>query len=173
MFITNVAMIVISEQIATPAQSGMIYAFINVGTIIFGLIFGKVFQKIKYVTLFIGMGLGGVALLIASNAVTTGVFIIGAICLGAGSAFLMPSIYAKNGSLTPYKNQSKAISIVSFMIGVGGFLSPFIFNSFGLDGRTQCVVGGILYIVCGALAMILAFVIKPKHNYDLSEYSTH
>ncbi len=172
-FITNVAMIVISEQIATPAQSGMIYAFINVGTIIFGLIFGKVFQKIKYVTLFIGMGLGGVALLIASNAVTTGVFIIGAICLGAGSAFLMPSIYAKNGSLTPYKNQSKAISIVSFMIGVGGFLSPFIFNSFGLDGRTQCVVGGILYIVCGALAMILAFVIKPKHNYDLSEYSTH
>ena len=113
-FITNVAMIVISEQIATPAQSGMIYAFINVGTIIFGLIFGKVFQKIKYVTLFIGMGLGGVALLIASNAVTTGVFIIGAICLGAGSAFLMPSIYAKNGSLTPYKNQSKAISIVSF-----------------------------------------------------------
>ena len=98
-------MIVISEQISTPAQSGLIYAFINVGTIIFGLIFGKVFQKIKYVTLFIGMGLGGVALLIASNAVTTGVFIIGAICLGAGSAFLMPSIYAKNGSLTAYKNQ--------------------------------------------------------------------
>ena len=54
-FITNVSLIVVSEGIASPAQCGIIYAFTNVGTIIFGLIFGKVFEKVKFVTFLIGM----------------------------------------------------------------------------------------------------------------------
>lgn len=169
-FITNVSLILISESIATPAQCGIIYAFTNVGTIIFGLIFGKVFEKIKFVTFLIGMLCCALALFLAATSTEVPMFCLAAALLGAGTGFFMPTVYAKNSTLIPYKNASKAVSIVSFMIGVGGFISPFVFGDFGLAGREQCILAAVLYVICGVAALVLALVIKPKANYDLSNY---
>lgn len=169
-FITNVSLILITESIATPAQCGIIYAFTNVGTIIFGLIFGKVFEKIRFVTFLIGMLCCALALFLAATSTEVPMFCLAAALLGAGTGFFMPTVYAKNSTLIPYKNASKAVSIVSFMIGVGGFISPFVFGSFGLAGREQCILAAVLYVICGVAALVLALVIKPKANYDLSNY---
>ena len=169
-FITNVSLILITESIATPAQCGIIYAFTNVGTIIFGLIFGKVFEKIRFVTFLIGMLCCALALFLAASSTEVPMFCLAAALLGAGTGFFMPTVYAKNSTLIPYKNASKAVSIVSFMIGVGGFISPFVFGSFGLAGREQCILAAVLYVICGVAALVLALVIKPKANYDLSNY---
>lgn len=169
-FITNVSLILISESIATPAQCGIIYAFTNVGTIIFGLIFGKVFEKIRFVTFLIGMLCCALALFLAATSTEVPMFCLAAALLGAGTGFFMPTVYAKNSTLIPYKNASKAVSIVSFMIGVGGFISPFVFGSFGLAGREQCILAAVLYVICGVAALVLALAIKPKANYDLSNY---
>lgn len=169
-FITNVSLILISESIATPAQCGIIYAFTNVGTIIFGLIFGKVFEKVKFVTFLIGMLCCALALFLAATSTEVPMFCLAAALLGAGTGFFMPTVYAKNSTLVPYKNASKAVSIVSFMIGVGGFISPFVFGSFGLAGREQCILAAVLYVICGVAALVLALAIKPKANYDLSNY---
>ena len=169
-FITNVSLILISESIATPAQCGIIYAFTNVGTIIFGLIFGKVFEKVKFVTFLIGMLCCALALFLAATSTEVPMFCLAAALLGAGTGFFMPTVYAKNSTLIPYRNASKAVSIVSFMIGVGGFISPFVFGSFGLAGREQCILAAVLYVICGVAALVLALAIKPKANYDLSNY---
>lgn len=169
-FITNVSLIVVSEAIASPAQCGIIYAFTNVGTIIFGLIFGKVFEKVKFVTFLIGMLCCALALFLAATSTTVPMFCLASALLGAGTGFFMPTVYAKNSTLIPYKNASKAVSIVSFMIGVGGFISPFVFGGFGLAGREQCILAAVLYVICGVAALVLALVIKPKANYDLSNY---
>lgn len=169
-FITNVSLILISESIATPAQCGIIYAFTNVGTIIFGLIFGKVFEKVKFVTFLIGMLCCALALFLAATSTEVPMFCLAAALLGAGTGFFMPTVYAKNSTLIPYKNASKAVSIVSFAIGVGGFISPFVFGSFGLAGREQCILAAVLYVICGVAALVLALAIKPKANYDLSNY---
>lgn len=169
-FITNVSLILISESIATPAQCGIIYAFTNVGTIIFGLIFGKVFEKVKFVTFLIGMLCCALALFLAATSTAVPMFCLAAALLGAGTGFFMPTVYAKNSTLIPYKNASKAVSIVSFMIGVGGFISPFVFGSLGLAGREQCTLAAVLYVICGVVALVLALAIKPKANYDLSNY---
>ena len=169
-FITNVSLIMISESIATPAQCGIVYAFTNVGTIIFGLIFGKVFEKVKFVTFLIGMLCCALALFLAATSTTVPMFCLASAFLGAGTGFFMPTVYAKNSTLVPYKNASKAVSIVSFMIGVGGFISPFVFGSFGLAGREQCILAAVLYVICGVVALVLALAIKPKANYDLSNY---
>lgn len=167
-FITNGSIILLSEGIATQAQIGIVYSMTTIGTIILAAIFGKVFAKASYTVISIGMLLGTVALLISATAQTLVLYLLSGLLLGCCTGFVMPGLTSKNNSLVPYANGSKAVSITFFMVGIGGFVSPFIFNNLGLDSRGQCFLGAILYAVCAVIVFVLNRFIKPKADYNLS-----
>lgn len=168
-FITNGSIILLTEGIATQAQIGIVYSMTTIGTIILSVIFGKIFEKVSFTVIAIGMLLGTAALAISATAHSVGLFILSALLLGSSIGFIMPGLTTKINSLVPYAIASKAVSIIFFMVGIGGFISPFIFNNIGMDGRGQCLTGAILYAVCAGAVLILNRIIKPKANYDLSQ----
>ncbi|HWQ74622.1 MAG TPA: MFS transporter [Syntrophomonas sp.] len=155
--VANVAMVAIGEGFMQPVQIGMAFNVMVVSCMITGALFGPMTKYIRYWTLPIAVGLGGVGLLICSRAASfltmaAGLFLVG-LLLGLGLA----SVFSKATTLAPASKSAIATSLPMALWNIGQFFEPAIFNSFVGAGRSPMVIGAV---VCFVLTVVLAIMEK-------------
>lgn len=163
--ITNASTVLITEGIAIQSQVGLIFSFMTLGTVISSGFFGKILEKLGYIILPLGMLVAALSMITAFMAHTIGVFIVAMFLLGFSSGIVTPGIMERNTSLVSYAGGTKAVSISYLYLGVGSFISPFIFNNIGMVAREQMKLAAILFVILG---IILFFVNKAINSQNKS-----
>jgi MFS family permease len=142
--VTNGAVVLAGEKLAAPTQIGTAFSCMTAGILISATFFGAYFKRIKYNTLWIAYLVGAAGLYIAYTGHSFIAFTIGLLVLGLGTGICVPSTITKLTKMVAYAAAPKAISLAYLAMGVGGFISPFIFNLFTVPGRAPFIYGAIL-----------------------------
>jgi MFS family permease len=153
--ITNGAYVLVGDHIASPATIGVMFSALSVSTIIFGLIFGQLFNIFKFQLLWISSILGGVGLFLCGTTYSVAVFTAGLFLIGMLLGSFMACMYVKSTSLAPASLSSLAIGLILSGFNLGQFFQPVIFNVFSAPGRQPFMIGAVLSIVVAFVIILL------------------
>jgi MFS family permease len=148
---SNGAIVLLGEKMADPAQIGLAFAFVTVGSFISSVLFKWLFRAFEYRLLPISFVVSAAGFYICFISHTFMVFTMGATFLGLGLGMVVPATMTKLSGLVPYSAAAKAISIGYFGMGVGGFLQPLVFNLFSEPGRATFLIGALAMLVFTAV----------------------
>ena len=70
----------------------------------------------------------------------------------------------RNTSLVRYEGATKAVSVSYLFLGIGSFISPYIFNNIGLDARGQMWLTAILFVATAVFLFIVNRRIDVKRD---------
>lgn len=160
--ITNASTVLLEEGIAVQSQIGLIFSCMTLGTVLSSGLFGILLDKVGYVILPIGMLVGAASMAAAFMAHSIVGFVVAMFLLGLSGGVITPGVAERNMSLVSYAGGTKAVSISYLFLGVGSFVSPFVFGNLGLSARGQMCFAAIAFVV---LAIALFFVnraVEPK-----------
>ncbi|NLM22288.1 MAG: MFS transporter [Peptococcaceae bacterium] len=161
---TNAAIILVGENMAVPAQIGLLFAVLSLGNVSGAALFGHLFKIFKHSLLPLSYIVGAAGIFICSQAYSLGLFAFGMFLAGLTMGITIPATNAKVNSLVTYSAASKAIGITFFGYGIGAFLSPIVFQFVGLPGRFVVSVGAV-----GILALcIVTFLVNKAFPSDTS-----
>ena len=163
----NLSMLVEERGLGDTAFAGTVSTMFLLGGTIAGLIFGKVFSRLKRWTSLTGcllLVLGSV-LIGAGN--STAILIIGCLLAGASISLVLPVNMGSASRLRGYETLNSALLLSSSFVGV--FLAPFITNIAALiSGSSQTgfrfyTIGGISLLI-GALTVALKLGTQQEKN---------
>lgn len=155
--ISNGAIVLLGEKMATPAQIGLAFAFVTVGSFISSVLFKWLFRAFEYLLLPISFVVSAAGFYFCFISHSLMVFTIGSFFLGLGLGMVVPATMTKLSGLVPYSAAAKAISIGYFGMGVGGFIQPMVFNLFSEPGRAPLMIGAAAML---AFAVVMYCVDK-------------
>ncbi len=144
---SNGAIVLLGEKIAVPAQIGLAFAFLTVGSFVSSILFKWLFKAFKFLLLPISFAIGAVGFYICFISHTFYMFTLGITLLGFAMGIIVPATMTKLSELVPYSAAAKAIAIGYLGMGVGGFLQPLVFNLFTEPGRAPFLIGTVGMLV--------------------------
>jgi len=144
---SNGAIVLLGEKIAAPAQIGLAFAFLTVGSFVSSILFKWLFKAFKFLLLPISFAIGAVGFYICFISHTFYLFTLGITLLGFAMGIIVPATMTKLSGLVPYSAAAKAIAIGYLGMGVGGFLQPLVFNLFTEPGRAPFLIGAVGMLV--------------------------
>jgi MFS family permease len=154
---SNGAIVLLGEKIALPAQIGLTFAFVTVGSFLSSILFKWFFKAVGFSLLSISFVVGAVGFYICFISPTFLAFTVGATITGFAMGICVPATMTKLSALVPYSAASIAIAFGYFGMGVGGFLQPLVFNLFSEPGRAPFLIGAAGMIV---FTVVMYFVDK-------------
>lgn len=152
------AYIVQEKALGTSIQSGNAMAFFAIGGIICGILFGRLAEKARNLTLSVGL-----ILIVISYAVivlASGmVFIyLGAFLFGIGLSVCMPCIIVGAANSTAAAASGFAIAVVTCMQNLAQFICPYIFNPVAAVIGNGSNNNEIVFILGAALVFVMFLV---------------
>lgn len=145
--LANGAIVLLGEKMATPAQIGLAFALVTVGSFLTSVLFKWLFKAFEYLLLPLAFVVSAAGFYTCFISQTFLMFTIGATLLGFGLGIVVPATMTKLSGLVPYSAAAKAIAIGYFGMGVGGFIQPLVFNLFSEPGRTPFLIGAVGMLV--------------------------
>lgn len=152
------AYIVDEKKLGTSAESGNAMAFFAIGGFLLGLVFGKLSEKARNLTL--GIGLIGVVAAYLVIAFASSMFFIylGAFIFGVSLSVCMPCIIVGTAGSVPLASSGMAISITMCGQNLAQFVCPYIVNpltaSLTEAGNTNQMAFLIGALELGGMALI-------------------
>ncbi len=153
--------IVDEKALGTSAQSGNAMAFFAIGGFLIGLVFGKLSEKARNLTLTIGMVGMVIAYLVIAFASSMISIYLGAFLFGVSLSICMPCIIVGTAGSVSLAASGMAISITMCGQNLGQFVCPYIFNpltaSMASDGNTNqmaFLLGAAMIAVMAVIALI-------------------
>jgi MFS family permease len=153
--------IVDEKALGTSAQSGNAMAFFAIGGFLIGLVFGKLSEKARNLTLTIGMVGMVIAYLVIAFASSMISIYLGAFLFGVSLSICMPCIIVGTAGSVSLAASGMAISITMCGQNLGQFVCPYIFNpltaSMAADGNTNqmaFLLGAAMIAVMAVIALI-------------------
>lgn len=144
---SNGAIVLLGEKMADPAQIGLAFALVTVGSFISSVLFKWLFKVFEYRLLSIAFVVAAVGCYTCFISHAFFTFTIGAIILGLSLGMVVPATMTKLSGLVPYSAAAKAIAFGYFGMGAGGFLQPLVFNLFSEPGRATFLIGAVVMLV--------------------------
>lgn len=132
-----------------------------------GLVFGKVYSRLKENTLSLGLVLSAAALLIVTPSKGQAALLFGSVCFGIGTSFISPSLYSMLYQKVKPGEVVSSVAMLGIACNVSQFISPFIINPAAkiVDGVSS---EGTRFIIAGAFIFLLTAVLylrgKGKHK---------
>lgn len=159
-FFTNIAMVVTSENLGNAASAGIVLTIMTVGSLIAGILFGKISQLLKKHAIFAGITLTAIGFLMLSYPLGLNMIIFESLIIGMGFGTTMPSIMVKLSIVAPKAATTLAIAFATSAMGVGQFISPFVLNTLGSaigNGtfRFNFLISGVGILCCAAIWFVL------------------
>ncbi len=128
-----------------------------------GLIFGKVYAKVREYTLSLGFILSAVALLIVAFLPNPAMLLLGSICFGIGTSFISPSLYSILYKRVKPEEVVSSVAMLAIAGNVSQFISPFVINPIAkiIDGTSA---EGTRFVVAGAAIFLLAIFLYWQNH---------
>ena len=167
-YFTNISMKVVGEGIGDSATAGLGQSMFTVGSLIIGVIFGKVMNN-KFMARY-SMGLGwiltGIGMVIVAQAPNFTMVAIGSVIQGFGTGMFMPTMVGLIGNVGGKKNASFILGISTCVLGASQFFGPTIFNmiveSMGLTAGGPCMLLAAIVHIVFAIITFIWLAIKGK-----------
>lgn len=154
--------IFVEKQLIGSSQFVALLTSINsvIGFFI-GLVFGKVYAKIKGNVLTLGLILSATALMIVSFSTNYPILLLGNIFFGVGTSFISPSLYSMLYDRVNPEDIVSSVALLGISSNVSQFVSPFIINPVAkvIDGTSSEV--NRLIIASILLFLFDIFLILP------------
>lgn len=159
--------IVDEKGLGTAAQSGNAMAFFAIGGFLLGLVFGKLAEKAKNLTLF--TGLCGIILsyLVIAFAQMMFMIYLGAFLFGVSLSICMPCVVVGTAGSVDVFSSAMAISITMCAQNFAQFLCPYIVNPMSAalsDGTNANQISFFLGAGLTAVMAVIALIWGVKQN---------
>lgn len=166
-YVTNISIIIQSEQLGSATEAGMAISFFTFGTLIVGFFFGMIRHWMPTLNIPLGVFFTAVGILWCSFASNLSLIYLASFIGGMGMGLVIPGVLTRIGELS---NEKKGISFVGFGVaaqGVGGIISPITFvvllGIFGLEGsRSTLMISGIGLVVVSIAWLAISVLVKTK-----------
>lgn len=176
-FMTNMAIVINSMGIGTPAAAGSVMSTFVATSACCGLIFGFVIRPVfKRQTVTLGMLFLGIALTFLTWAPTLSMFFVGAIFFGVGFSVYNTALYLDLGEVSHQSAASLALSLHMAGSALGQFLSPIVLallrDTIGLTGeKAGWQISGPVLLVGTVAVFLVKLLYKPKKSMKTAETS--
>ena len=157
--VTNMSIVLTDENMGTTGQIGLTTSLMSVGGFVSAFLFGRIQKRLHHYSLLFAYILATAGFFVLYFAHNLVFFAVGAALVGATLGIGIPSSITKVTEMVPYSAAPKAISTITFSVGVGQFLQPLIYGMLGDIGygRPGFLLSGCAMIV---LSLILIIVLK-------------
>lgn len=122
------AYIVDEKALGTAAQSGNAMAFFAIGGFLLGLVFGKLSEKARSLTLAVGLAGMVASYLVIAFATSMGWIYLGAFLFGVSLSVCMPCVIVGTAGSVPLAASGMAISITMCGQNLAQFVCPYVVN---------------------------------------------
>ncbi len=168
-YFTNISAKVVGEGIGDSAAAGLAASFYTVGSLIIGVVFGRVMRNrwfAKY-SVAVGWVASAIGMLITGVAPSYGLVAIGSVVQGFGTGTFMPSMVGIIGNIAGKQNASLVLGISMCLVGASQFFGPTIFNmiaeAVGLPAGGACISLSALVQLCfSAIGTCVLVAIRKK-----------
>lgn len=166
-FQANIALFVFSKGFGDAPVSGFINTTISAAGMITGILFGRLYRKLKGLAIPAALLVAGVGMALIFTVGTLPVLFIAAVCLGIGFAIVMPAGTFIAASAVTHRIRATAIAIITASVNLGVFLSPLIMNALANalgDGSTafKFMIAAIGLLMLALLVIAGNMVISKK-----------
>ena len=155
------AYIVDEKSLGTSAESGNAMAFFAIGGFLLGLVFGKLSEKARNLTLAIGLIGVVVAYLVIAFASSMFFIYLGAFLFGVSLSVCMPCIIVGTAGSVPLAASGMAISITMCGQNLAQFVCPYIVNPLtaslteaGNTNRMAFLIGAVELGIMAVIAIL-------------------
>lgn len=160
-FLTNISIYLVNENIATTAQVGVITATVTIAGMLMSALYGTLIktchEKILPVA-YLVTAMGFVAICVGHTPLLAGA---GAFCIGVGYGISAPCQLNLASDLVEKRYTSVATSVCYTARGLGGFISPLVVTAVcSALGQTSALfpfqmAAGTLLVLAGAVSVYL------------------
>ena len=167
-YFTNLSPKVIGEGIGESDIAGLAQSCFTIGSLVIGVIFGKVMTNkvLDRWALGGGMIIVGIGAVIVAQAANFPVLAIGSVIQGFGTGTVMPTFIGTIGNLAGKKNASMILGISTCLMGASQYFGPTIFNviveSMGLAAGGPCMMLAAIGHLILAVITCIVIAIKGK-----------
>ena len=167
-YFTNLSPKVIGEGIGDSGTAGLAQSCFTIGSLIIGVIFGKVMTNKTLDRWALGGGLilVGVGALIVAQSTNFPLLAAGSIIQGFGTGTVMPTFIGIFGSLAGKKNAAMILGIGSCLAGASQYFGPMMFNvlaeSMGLAAGSPTMLFAAIGHLVLAVITVVVIAIKGK-----------
>ncbi len=160
LFVIKCSSLVTQAGYGTAKDGSTIIMLISLGSLLSGAIYGKIYSKIKDMSLVLFYILCALAFVIGGMFNHLITMLIAGFILGFGYMAFVPFIQEKIHSVYAHFGES-ATSVVLVFQSLGAFLAPYLGNLFSYittDLNSQFIMSGVVF---GILALVAFFIKRP------------
>ena len=164
---TYLSFYIASQGLGSPAMAGTATMIFALGGFFMGLIYGKIAQVAKNVSLAVGLFMGVAGYFIVAFASSMLMVYIGSLIYGAAVTTVFASVMVGTSMSVSPLAVPLAVSIVTMGQNLGSFLCPYVITPisalFGTDiNKYAFVSGALIFILMGVIALIWGIVKNVK-----------
>lgn len=168
-YVTNISVVIQGDQLGSATEAGMAISVFTFGTLLAGLVFGRIKHLLPTLYLPVAFGMTGLGMAICYFSPNLTMIFIGSIIGGAGMGIGLPGVFTRVSDLTPKVILSAGVGLVVAGQGIGGIMGPFVFqviqNIFNQDiGRFPLAISASGLV---GLAIIWAIFGRKSLKQDL------
>lgn len=128
-----------------------------------GLIFGKVYSKIKEKTLSLGLLITAAAMVVVRFSPNQAILLMGSICFGIGTSFISPTLYSMLYKQVKQEEIVSSVALLGIASNVSQFISPFLINPIAKTVGSNNIEGTRI-LASSILIIILILILTLKNR---------
>lgn len=168
-FFINIAIQVVGENLGNAASAGLAITIFTVGGLLTGLVFGKIAQRLKGMTMPVGWVLTGLGMAIISGVYDFNLLLMGCFVGGVGFTVVCPAFFTDLSVASPPSRVAFSISLACVLAGIGQFVAPYFFDVIsGVfaqgPGRFPIRVSAIALVAGGVLLILQHYSQNQKQS---------
>ncbi|MEI4771775.1 MFS transporter [Psychrobacillus sp. FJAT-51614] len=161
-YVTNISVVIQGENLGNATEAGMAISVFTFGTLLAGLIFGRVKNKLQITYMPVAVCMTGLGMGICYFSHSLTMIFLGSVVGGIGMGIGLPGIFARISDATPKESGTSYVGFAVAAQGVGGIIGPFSFavilNMLNQDiGRFPLLISTL-----GLLGLALIWLIAIK-----------
>lgn len=124
----NMSLIVLNDGLGNAATAGFLLMMYTMGGLLSGIVFGKVYEKLRKYTIPVAFLIASTGLLLLITGKNVPLLTAGCVLAGFGISLSIPAMQTIAGSLMPSGESSMAFSIMNSIGGIMGFGAMFFYE---------------------------------------------
>ena len=171
-YVTNISVVIQGDKLGNATEAGMAISVFTFGTLLAGLIFGRIKHLLPTLYLPVAIGMTGLGMAICYFSPNLTMIFIGSIIGGAGMGIGLPGVFSRVSDLTPKVIISAGVGLVVAGQGIGGIMGPFVFqfvqNLFNQDiGRFPLAISASGLVGLAIIWAIFGYK-SPKQDLEVT-----
>lgn len=166
-FFGYLSFVIENHHLGNATTTGVATMLMTAASLIMGFVFRALTMALRKFNVFVALGINFVGFLLLSMASSAGIVFIGAIIIGCGFGFIMPTSIMKVTEASDKSEATFSNGLLMTFLNIGTAVSPTLLQAIG--NRFNNTDGKFIYLICSiglAIATIIAFAnaIITKEN---------